>query len=246
MPPSALPLAAVAVLALSVSACGSNSSSTPAPGSSSSAPTGAAFASQSVDAIQAAAKADTTAAPSFHLMAAVTDASGGTQLDLQLDNKGDCTGSVTVGDGSGQILGTGGQYWVKPDDALYTALGGDASVLAAASGKWIPNTDVASFCSTAGFFDDSTSTDGPQPSGSPTLGGTQTVGGQEVVQVVQPFDDGGTGTLSVLTSSPHYLVQLDESGGTQTVQATLSDFGAPVSVTAPTADEIYDPSTAGN
>ncbi|MDF9716504.1 hypothetical protein INN71_11825 [Nocardioides sp. ChNu-153] len=198
------------------------------------------FADSSAEDIIAAAQEAVEGAESFRVAGEIEEDGDTVEVDLMVDEAGDCTGEMTLGSVGGlQIVGVDGSYWVKGDAEFWTAAAGDPAAAAVFADKWVVDAeqDFAEVCDIETFRD--YESDGDVE--SPEKGDVTEVDGEEAVEVTFTDDDGETATISVLTSEPHYLVQLERETGA----FTLSDFDEPVDAEEPPADEVFDPSTLG-
>jgi len=167
-------------------------------------------------------------------------------IDVQTNDKGDCTGSIGVGGGTAELLGTGGDIWFKPDEAFWKASAGDSAdqILAIVGDKWVvvPSGDdgFSQFCDIDDLLDQlvkSEKDEGDKYSKKDT----EDVDGDEAVPVVHTSgDDDGTSVGYVLVDEPHYLVKVEKTDGDDTGKVTFSEFDEKFEVTAPAEDDIVD------
>ena len=166
-------------------------------------------------------------------------------IDVQTNDKGDCTGSLGTGGGTAELLGTGGDIWFKPDEAFWRASAGDSAdqILAAVGDKWVvvPSSDSGfdQFCDIDALLEElikSESEDGDKY----TKKDTEDVDGDEAVPVEHTSKDDGTSVGYVLVDDPHYLVKVEKTDGDDTGKVTFSEFDKKFEVTAPAEDDIVD------
>jgi hypothetical protein len=185
------------------------------------------------------AEAALKAAPSLTLDLAVTSGSDKMKGRLQMDRKGHCVGTMSMGaQGSFAIVQTGGKAWIKPDDAFLKQLAG-AEATKLMSGKYIGGStakDMSSFCDLTDF----TKEIGGDTPEKVTKIGPATVDGIPTVAISATNKDGKS-TIYVATQGTPYPVKIvhdGEDAGT----VLLSGFDKPVVAVAPPASQVIDPS----
>ncbi len=205
------------------------------------------FAEQPAADIQKAAVADMKALDSVTMEGKLTQGDTELGLELSLNTDGDCTGSLTQGDGTAQLVSTGGKSYLKGDEAFWTGTAGGAdqgkAILAVLGDKWalFPQ-------STGGFaeicdLDQLLSSLGDGKS-KLTKGDVSDVDGEEVVAVTSKADDGDT-VAKVATGDKHYILEISKDGGTDSGSFSFSKFDEPVDVQAPAEDQVVDLTQAG-
>jgi hypothetical protein len=235
-------LRAVAALSLLVLAAGCGG------GAGDDAKSGAdsAFAKKSGNDIAAAAKADMKGLDSVKYSGEITSGGSDLDLDIQASSAGDCTGSVKIGEGTAEVLATGGENWFKPDEAFWRSQSPDQAdaIIAAVGDKWIIDSDenFSQFCDLDAFFDNIFTDDDTGKDGDYKVTGTDTLDGQDVVKVEKSGTDGNA-TGYVLIDGKHYLLKLEKTEGDEPGKLEFSEFDEDVTVQAPAADDIVDPST---
>ena len=164
-------------------------------------------------------------------------------IDVQTNDKGDCTGSIGTGGGKAELLGTGGDIWFKPDEAFWRASAGDAAdqILAAVGDKWVVvpagGDGFDEFCDIDDLLDELL--DGDDDS-TYTTKEVEKVDGEDAVAVEQKDDDGELSTGYIRVDDPHYLVKIEKTEGEDTGKVTFSEFDEEFEVEAPAEDEIVD------
>ncbi|MFG2722328.1 hypothetical protein ACGFW5_29170 [Streptomyces sp. NPDC048416] len=167
----------------------------------------------------------TRSASSLHVLADIVDAKDGpSKLDVSLNSKGDCTGTLGDGKDALKLIKVGHTAYVKPEKS---------------TGKWTKtNTtsgdgkDLAAACDLNSFF-------GPLK-GEDTVarkGATTTVGGAPAI-VLTENDSTGDFTMDVATSGKPYLLKMVSSGGDSPGTVAFSDFGRPVHAVAPPKSQV--------
>jgi hypothetical protein len=234
--------------------CGGSPSSTasgpPASGSSSSTASGSAspsasagpFAGLTADQIGRKALADLRAAASFHIAGSVADSGKTVTLDVSYGTS-DCKGTIGVsGEGSMLLLKKGRKLWLKPDDRFWKGSVAGRLTQAQVSlleGKYLEPekdrdlTSLAEFCDRRKLAD---SFAGNMTGMS--KGKTTTISGQPVQQVLS----GKAKVYVTISARPEFVRIIDD---TQHGRMNFTGYGAPVSVTAPPADETLNGATFG-
>lgn len=166
-------------------------------------------------------------------------------IDVQTNDKGDCTGSIGVGGGKAELLGVGGDVWFRPDEAFWRASAGDTAdqILAVVGDKWVvvPSDDDGfdQFCNIDDLLDELIESDN-EDGDTYTKKDTTDVDGDEVVPVEHKTDDDGTSVGYVRVDEPHYLVKVEKTDGDDSGEVTFSEFDKKFEVTAPASDEVVD------
>lgn len=242
------PLAAAVVgAALLLTACGSSGGSTAtAPAASASAsptptPTPTPFAGQTAEQILATSKKAAVAAKSVHVKGQVTQDGQTMELDMTLAAGGLADGTMKLDGGLLTLRRVGKEAYMQGDKTFWAA-NGAAEVATLLSGKWIKMPiqqkdfgDFNSMTDLATFV-----TEGLVPEGTLTRVDGKTVDGVETVGL----DDGtkeGAGVLYISTGTPPYpLLSEPAAGSTSTDRIAFTEWDAPVTITAPPADEVID------
>ena len=205
---------------------------------------GGDFAKQSGDEIAAAAKADMKSLDSVKYSGEIRSSGSSISLDIQASADGECTGTIGIGDGTAEVLATGGENWYRPDEAFWRQQAPDDAdaIIAAVGDKWVIDSDASfsQFCDLEAFFDNifKDEADG----GAYKTTGTDEVDGQQVVKVEQSDEDGSS-VGYVLVEGDHYLLKIERTEGEDPGKLEFSEFDEDVEVEAPSADEAVDPST---
>jgi hypothetical protein len=199
------------------------------------------FAKQSGDKIAADAKADMKKLDEVKFSGEITSDGDTVTLDVQASSAGDCSGSISVGGGTAEILAKDGTNWFKPDEAFWQANAGESAdaIIAAVGDKWVLDTDsnFAQFCDLDAFFDNLFKDEAG--AGKYETTGTDEIDGEKVVKVEQS-DDNGTSVGYVLIDGDHYLLKLERAEGDEPGILEFSDFDEEFDVTAPADDEVID------
>ena len=205
---------------------------------------GGDFAKQSGDEIAAAAKADMKSLDSVKYSGEIKSSGSSISLDIQASADGECTGTIGIGDGTAEVLATGGENWYRPDEAFWRQQAPDDAdaIIAAVGDKWVIDSDASfsQFCDLEAFFDNIFK--GEADGGAYKTTGTDEVDGQQVVKVEQSDEDGSS-VGYVLVEGDHYLLKIERTEGEDPGKLEFSEFDEDVEVEAPSADEAVDPST---
>lgn len=218
----------IAVLAgAGLVACGGDDDST----------SGSSIAGMSADEILAKTKTAVSAAKSVHARGTSVDDDGSTvKVDFRLSDGG-TTGRVTAQGAIIEILVVGRDFYMKASKDTWTTLTGEAAAGELLAGRYVkvPSTDKSLSGSIASLADwDSFVKEALTPEGTPTKGETKQLAGVEVIGLVDSKDDG---TLWIPTEDDPLPVQVDAADGTV---MKFTEWGEPVSVKAPSADEVID------
>ncbi|MEU1270138.1 hypothetical protein [Streptomyces sp. NPDC005799] len=219
------------------------------------------FAGLSAAQIADRAMTATTGASSLRLKGDVQDdeSSGTISLDMALNKKTECAGTIGMGgQGKADLIKTGDTVYMKYDEAFLRAQGKGESkadtdaAVALLAGKWAKMSakgsdakDIASFCdldTVLGGAEDVNSGDSGGSSGgtadpTATRAGTATVDGARAV-VLKVKDGKESYTLYVATEGKPYLLRLD-STAKDAGSLTFSDYEQPVPARKP-AGKIVD------
>jgi hypothetical protein len=189
---------------------------------------GSDFSQESATDILKAAATDMQALTTVRMAGQIEASGQQIGFDLQLTTQGDCQGTFEVGDGSAQIIASGGDAWMKPDDRFWTMQ----------AGRQAPQIGLSSVCDLDSFLA-KIKDPGNDKASSSTVVGTDTVAGQAAVQVRDKGKGDDRTDGWVATDGPHYLLKLEVAGsGGGTV--TFSDFDADVTIKAPDPSDVVD------
>lgn len=182
-------------------------------------------------------------ANSLRLAGTLTTDSQELTLDIALDDTGNCAGTISAGDGQAQVINTGGQAYLKADEAFYAVATGDpnaAKTISTVVGdKWVtgtPDDSFADICDLDDFLDELDPEDSTL-----TKGEVSDLDGQEVIEIQnQSKDDDGGASIYISTAEPHYALKAEKAQGDEPGTVTFSDFDEPVDATAPAASDTID------
>ncbi|MFJ3672320.1 hypothetical protein ACIPSE_38275 [Streptomyces sp. NPDC090106] len=190
----------------------------------------------------------TTGASSLRMTGDVPDdESGGTiTIDMALDKKGDCAGTMSFsGQGEAELIKTGDTVYMKYDEKFLRAQSkGEpaADVDAAVSllaGKWTKMSakgedaqDIAGFCDLDTVLGDAEDT-----ASDARRGETATVDGTPAI-VLHEQDGKDRLKVYVATEGEPYVLRVDSESAKDPGSLTLSDFGKPVPAHKPSGDVL--------
>jgi hypothetical protein len=189
------------------------------------------------------------AATSFTVKGNISDPKeGDVALDLAVDHKGDCKGTIGLGDqGSMGLIKTGKTVYMRYDEKLLRAQSkGESKADTDAAvkmlvGHWVKSTsadpdikDLASMCDIDELLGTFDPTDTAADRGEDT-----TVDGQKAATLTEK-DGKETYTMHVATEGTPYLLKLVVAGADQPASLSFSGFDKPVGATAPAKKDIVD------
>jgi hypothetical protein len=187
---------------------------------------------------------NTEAASSVRMVGSGTDAGKGVMFDLTLVRGQGCEGTLSMSKTQAfRLIYLGKTVWMKPSDAFYASLGTNKAALALLAGKYIrvKSTDslvgnISDLCTLSGLL----GTVGPT-SGRNYVAVTTTYHGQPVIKVSQL---GHTGYAYISDAAKPVLLLVTEPGASGGSIA-FSNYGVPVTITAPPAAQTIDGSQFG-
>ncbi|OIJ62997.1 hypothetical protein [Streptomyces mangrovisoli] len=208
--------------------------------------TGAQIADRALDA--------TTGASSLRMAGDVADdeSSGTIRIDMALNKKGECAGTMSMGgQGKADLIKTGDTIYMKYDEAFLRAQSDgeskadtDAAVDLLA-GKWTKMAatgkdakDIAGFCDLDTVLSGASGTEAKGGNAGATRGATTTVDGTPAI-VVREKDGKESYTLYVATEGKPYLLKVVSETPKDPGTLTFSEFDKPVAARKP-AGKILD------
>ncbi|MEU6231618.1 hypothetical protein [Kitasatospora sp. NPDC047058] len=175
---------------------------------------------------------------------------GKTAINLSLDTKGQCTGSMGVpGMGSFEIISDGKTSYIKPDKEFWKAFGGPKGEQAGElfKGRYLTGFDndpqmkaLSSVCNLAEFSKKITEDDGSKS--DVKKGAAANVNGVKTFTLTTTDDKGEQSTIHVATEGKFYPVRIEKAAGTgkESGQIDFTDYDKPLTVQAPSADNVID------
>ncbi|WP_328970100.1 hypothetical protein [Streptomyces sp. NBC_00239] len=206
------------------------------------------FADLSGPEIHEKAYAATKAANSLRLTGQVRTDGKDIRMDLALNVKGECAGTVTLGTmGTAEIVKSSDFIYYKGDAELYRSQTKGRpkqqvdAMVAMLADRWLKmraGSPQAKQSSQMCDLDKLLQSFGKS---SPVArrGGPATVGGQPALTVTAPAKDGGLETYYVATKGAPYLLRATK-GGKEPGDLTFSDYEKPVDVTPPADKDVID------
>jgi hypothetical protein len=199
------------------------------------------FADQSYDEIKQAAIDAMGSLKSVHVEADITAEGQKATLDLSMSEDGNCTGNVSFGGISAEVLQADGGAWFKPSPELLTQQFGDQApaVIEFVGDSWVADTEgqvTPSNCDLAGFIDQVTSDE--EDESNTEVAGLEDLDGAEVVRIDFTNDD-GDGSAYILAEGEHYIAKFEVEGD-EPGTVEFSEFDEDVTTEAPAEDEIVD------
>ncbi len=190
----------------------------------------------------------TRAATSLRIKGEVPDEeSGGTvRLDMALDTKGNCAGTVSIkGEGQAELIKTGDTLYMKLDEALVRsqAQGGDGMetdmVVEMLAGKWTKTStngadmeELTASCDLGKLLDEF-----DDVSSNARRGDTTEVGGAPAL-VLNERDGKDRNTVYVATEGEPYLLRVAVQSDKNPGDVTFTDYNKPVPVEAPKGEVL--------
>jgi len=170
--------------------------------------------------------------------------SDGFTFTASADRDGGCVASVTVGDGSADLLEEASGSYVRGDETFWANAADTPAhgrqMNEQAGGKWVRTPRsmgyFAPFCDLDELLDQVLA-------GDPTSAekGEETdVEGQRAIALTADVSGGGTSTMWVASDAPHYLLKIETVGGDDPGVFTFSGYDEPVDVPIPPAEEVID------
>ncbi|MFJ6621099.1 hypothetical protein ACIQOW_26430 [Kitasatospora sp. NPDC091335] len=232
------------VLAAGTAACGSSTSD------------GKAGSAQKLDTdklsaqdISKQAKEALASAGSLKMVGNISSDEGKMELNLTLDNKSQCTGSMSMpGMGKFDIISDGKTSYVKPDTAFWTNMGGPNGAKAAElfKGRYLTGFEndpsmgsLISVCNLAEFS--KKITEDKSSSDKVEKGSAGNVNGVKTFSLKSTDSDGETSTIHVATEGKPYPVRIEHTGAKDgNGQIDFTDFDKPLTIQVPPADSTID------
>jgi hypothetical protein len=226
-------LLALGLLAAGLTGCGSDDD------------TSDGFVDQDVDKIQEQVFDDMHSASSLTMSGTATNDDSEISLELSSDTDGNCTGTVSMGQGSSDFIRADGATFIRGDEEFWRATAGAQAddVLSVVGSKWakLPGGDnqFAEFCDLDNFLEQLESGDDK----GAEKGETTEIDGEEALEITFK-EDGGTTHVWVATEGKHYILKFNNDGE-EPGEFTFSDFDEPVDAEAPDESEYVDLSKLG-
>jgi len=233
--------AIAAAAAALVAGCGGATSSSSAP-TASPTPSSNGVADLPPTEILAKAKAALKGADSVHLKGAGGTGSERVEFDIKYTRSNGSAGTVAIAGQQLEIIQTAGTAYVKADAAFWQSQTGSSEIAKLLGGKYLSGPandpklkDLAAFGDLQSFADQLL-----KPEGKITKGEQKTIRGIATIGLVDNSSNGGT--LYIATVGEPYPIQVSS-----TKDGTLDflEYGEPVEITAPPAEQTIDVSKLG-
>jgi hypothetical protein len=203
------------------------------------------FAGMSGDEIIDKAFAATEGAQSVRVKGDMTDGDGPLRIDVAVNKKGDCVGTLRADGGKTDLIMTGGSLYMRYDEAFLRAqMKGEPeqdtkAAVDMLAGKWTTTANKADAADIAGFCELNTLLgDETEGVSDATTGKTTTIGGVPALAVVEK-DGKDTTTMYVATKGEPYVLRLVADHAEDPGTINFSDYGKPVVAKKP-AGEILN------
>lgn len=239
-----LPAAVLAGAALvgGITACGGQS---PASSGSAAAATTTAAPTTTTAITASDVKSAIQSASAVHVKGTMSDSGTNVALDVQLNKDGTASGTIGIGGPNYPIVLVNKVVYIQftPDVLKSVGLSATSGPGKTIENKWVPSTSklMASSDLTSSvqplldYTQFTGSISQSMPAGAMKPGKSDTVDGTPVVQYT--MSDGTPADIA--TSSPHYLMRLLPGPTDGAGQLDFTNWNQPVTVTAPSASEIY-------
>jgi hypothetical protein len=196
---------------------------------------GESLTSLSADEIFEKTKAAVAAAKSVHAVGDTIDRGTTVKLDLQVSETGS-VGTLTAQGTTIEMLFAGDAFFIKADKESWTALTGNAAAGEVLEGRYVKvPTTAHELADLRGFVDwDMFVKEAIMKDGLTTKGKTKAINGEEAIGLI---DTQSGWTLWIPAEGKPLPLQVVDPGG-NTIQ--LRDWGKPVSIETPPADQVID------
>lgn len=205
------------------------------------------FAGKSADQIAADAVKATEGAESMHMKGTMQESAGSRlTIDLSVDQRKNCDGSIETAGASAQVRSTEGTFYLRGDEKYWeTALKGQPGsdkIVPKVADKWVKapadDSTTKNVCDKkalmASMDKDKSEREGMKK------GSTATVDGTETIKLTKKVSGGETLTMYVATEGKPYIMRTTSTGGKEPNTATFSDYGKSVSPEKPAPGETVD------
>jgi hypothetical protein len=181
---------------------------------------------------------------SVHMSGSMRSDGQSMDLDLTVDSKGNCTGKISMGDGSAQFMTSGKTSYVKGDRRFWTDSAGSPQaadqVLTLLGSRWakLPPSSpgFGHLCDLDKLMKDFTKEDSKAKG---KKGESTDVQGARAVELV--YKKGKETTVVwVATDAPHNVLKMEQTGGDDPGRFTFSEFNENVDIDAPTGKDVVD------
>lgn len=220
---------------------GADRDDTPAATSSSPAQNAEGFADQGYEDIKQAALDAMAELESVHVEADIQSEGQGAQLDVSMSADGNCTGTVSFGGISVEVLQAEDGAWFKPSQELLQQQFGDQAPAVSdfVGDSWVADTNgdvTPTNCDLEGFIQQVIADEADET--NTEVAGVEDLDGEDVVRL-NFTNEQGDGSAYILAEGEHYLAKLEVQGD-EPGTVMFSEFNEEVSTEAPAPDEVVD------
>jgi hypothetical protein len=234
----------LALLALSAG-CGTSGSDSAGVGSSSPTPTDNGVAALPASQILSRAQAALKSAPSVHLKGSTVSEGARLRIDLRASDKG---GRATIAQGaqSFEVLRIGTTVYIKADADFWRAQTRNAAAAELLKGKYLKGSmSDAKLASIAELTEvDKFAAVLLKPNGTVRKGQQTTIHGIQAIALNVSGQDGGR--LYVATRDQPYPLQITSTSTAEPGTIDFLDYGAPITLTPPPAEQVVDTAKLDN
>ncbi|WP_316521788.1 hypothetical protein [Kitasatospora brasiliensis] len=198
--------------------------------------------------IEKKAKDALATATSLRMAGTIDTGKGAMELDLSMDDKSQCTGTIGMpGMGKFEMISDGKTSYVKPDTAFWTNAGGPNGAKAAEmfKGRYLtgfesdPSMGSLTKMCDLGDFGKKIADGGV--SGKTEKGSAGDVNGVKTFSLKTTDAQGESSTLQVATEGKPYPVQIEHSGAKDgNGKIGFSNYDKPLTIQVPPADQTID------
>jgi hypothetical protein len=209
------------------------------------------FAKQDGESIVSAASKAMQDVSSLRLTGQVRDAGEQYFIDLSVDRKDRCSGTLRIGGSHLDIRRIGDRAWVKGESGAFNRLGGSPlppRALERLSTSWLPleGRAASSLCDFDRLlrtfevvdFDEKPGSPDPAPA---SVGEESNIDGHAVVQLTASPGGGHDEMVWVRSEAPHHVVRIESTATRDGGAIAFSEFDAGVEVQAPDREDVLRP-----
>ena len=201
---------------------------------------GSGFADQSYAEIKEAALEAMASLESLHVTADISADEQTSGLDLSMSTEGSCTGTVSYGAASAEVLRTADGGWYKPNADLLAASYPDRTpeLIEFVGDSWVVDSEgelTGNNCNLESFVDQLSD---DEEETNTEVGEVEKIDGADAVRI-DYTNAAGDGSAYVLVDGEHYIVKVERTGDQEGI-ATFSAFDEAITTEPPAEDEVVD------
>ncbi|MEV0640049.1 hypothetical protein AB0I77_34935 [Streptomyces sp. NPDC050619] len=185
----------------------------------------------------------TKSADSFRLKGGTTSGPDEIQMDLALNQQGDCKGTIGPRENvTAEIIKVADVAYLKGDESFWKEVDAGSDRVALLADQWLKvSAQSEGFDDLAEVCDADQLLKGVPDHAAPglTKGKIHDVSDQSAIPVVRK-DGGVTTRMDVATEGEPYILSLNQTGGDEPMDLVMSDYNEPVNAEAPPADDVLD------